>query len=86
MACYSANISMSIVGNLSPVLFLTFRSLYGISYTLLGLLVLINFVTQLLIDLMFSFFSHRFNIGKTVKLIPILAAVGFVLFAVLPLL
>lgn len=29
---------MSIVGNLSPVLFLTFCSLYGISYSLLGLL------------------------------------------------
>ena len=53
LACYIANISMSIVSNLSPVLFLTFHSLYGISYSLLGLLVLINFVTQLTIDLIF---------------------------------
>ena len=60
-ACYSANVTMSVVGNLSPVLFLTFRSLYGISFSLLGLLVLINFVTQLIIDLIFSFFSHKFN-------------------------
>ena len=50
-ACYSANMTMSAVGNISPVLFLTFRSLYGISYSLLGMLVLINFVTQLIIDL-----------------------------------
>ena len=69
-ACYSANVTMSVVGNLSPVLFLTFRSLYGISYTLLGLLVLINFTTQLIVDLIFSFFSHKFNIAKTVKSIP----------------
>ena len=47
LACYTTNVSMSVVGNLSPLLFLTFRSLYGISYSLLGLLVLINFVTQL---------------------------------------
>ena len=84
MACYSANISMSIVGNLSPVLFLTFRSLYGISYTLLGLLVLINFVTQLLIDLMFSFFSHKFNIPLAVKMTPALTLTGLIFFALSP--
>ena len=30
-ACYTANVTMSAVANLSPVLFLTFRTLYGIS-------------------------------------------------------
>lgn len=83
-ACYSANVTMSVVGNLSPVLFLTFRSLYGISYSLLGLLVLINFVTQLIIDLIFSFFSHKFNIPKTVKSIPLIAVVGFLVYAIWP--
>ncbi len=83
-ACYSSNITMSAVGNLSPVLFLTFRDLYGISYSLLGLLVLINFVTQLIIDLVFSFFSHKFNIPKTVKAIPVIAAVGLFIYALSP--
>lgn len=83
-ACYSANISMSVVGNLSPILFLTFRTLYGISYSLLGLLVLINFVTQLTIDLIFSFFSHKFNIPKTVKLTPILTVAGLLIYAIWP--
>lgn len=83
-ACYTANISMSVVSNLSPVLFLTFRSLYGISYSLLGLLVLINFVTQLVIDLIFSFFSHKFNIAKAVKFTPFLTAAGIIIYAVWP--
>lgn len=83
-ACYTANISMSVVGNLSPVLFLTFRSLYGISYSLLGLLVLINFVTQLIIDLIFSFFSHKFNISKAVKLAPYLTVAGLLIYALWP--
>ena len=85
-ACYSTNVTMSVVGNLSPLLFLTFRSLYGISYSKLGLLVLINFVTQLGIDLVFSFFSHRFNISKTVKAIPVIAVAGFGMYALLPVL
>lgn len=83
-ACYSANVTMAAVGNLSPLLFLTFRSLYGISFSLLGLLVLINFVTQLGIDLIFSFFSHKFNIRKTVKSIPAIAVVGFLVYALAP--
>lgn len=82
--CYAINVSMSVVANLSPLLFLTFRSLYGISYSLLGLLVLVNFCTQLSIDLIFSFFSHKFNVEKTVKRMPILTIAGLLLFALVP--
>lgn len=84
IACYSTNICMSVVGNLPPILFLTFRSMYGISYSLLGLLVVINFATQLTLDLIFSFFSHKFNIEKVVKFTPALTAIGLALFAAAP--
>ncbi len=83
-ACYTVNVSMSVVGNLSPVLFLTFHDLYGISYSLLGLLVLINFSTQLGIDLIFSFFSHKFNISKVVKFTPVLTVIGLSVYALWP--
>lgn len=85
-ACYTSNISMSAVACLSPVLFMTFRELYGISYSLLGLLVLINFLTQLGIDLMLSFFPHKFNIEKTVKFIPVLTSIGMLIYALWPML
>lgn len=85
-ACYSVNVSMSIVANLPPILFLTFRSLYGLSYSLVGTLVLINFLTQLSVDLVFSFFSHRFNIPKTVKLTPVLTLIGLLIYAASPIL
>lgn len=84
MGCYMTNISMSVVGNLTPLLFLTFHTKYGISYSLLGLLVLINFFTQLGVDLIFSFFSHKFNIGKTVKITPVITVIGLWAFAILP--
>ena len=85
-ACYTTNVTMSIVGNLPPLLFLTFRSMYGLSYSLLGALVLINFCTQLTVDLIFSFFSHKFNIPLTVKLTPAFSLVGFLLYALAPVL
>ncbi len=84
LACYTTNVSMSVVGNLSPLLFLTFHDLYGISYSLLGTLVLINFFTQLTIDLIFSFFSHRFNIPLSVKITPALTVIGLLVYAVWP--
>ena len=86
LACYSGNVSMAIIGNLSPLLFLTFLELYDISYSLLGALVVINFSTQLLVDLIFSFFSHRFNIPLTVKLTPVLTILGLIIYAAAPIL
>ena len=83
-ACYTTNLSMSVVANLSPVLFLTFHQLYGISFTLLGLLVLVNFFTQLTVDLLLSFFSHKFNIPLAVKLTPVLCAAGLLVYALWP--
>jgi len=83
-ACYVNNISMAVIGNFPPLLFLTFRDLYGISYSLLGLLVLVNFFTQLTVDLIFSFFSHKFNIPKTVKLTPVLTLAGLLIYALWP--
>ena len=83
-ACYTSNMSMSVVANLSPLLFLTFRTMYGISFSLLGLLVLINYFTQLTIDLVFSFFSHKFNMRKTIILMPALSVVGLIIYALWP--
>ena len=86
LACYASNITGMAIGNLPPLLFITFRELYGISYALLGTLVLINFSTQLLADLIFSFFSHKFNIKLTLRLMPLLTMAGLLLYALAPVL
>lgn len=83
-ACYSVNVSMAVVSSLSALLFVTFREIYGISYTLLGLLVVMNFSTQLSIDLIFSFFSKHFNIHKTVRMTPLITVIGLLIYSVMP--
>ncbi len=85
-ACYTTSLTTSVTLNLPPVLFITFHTLYGISYGQLGLLVLINFFTQLILDLLFSFFSHKFDIPRTVRRTPMLAAAGLLVYAAAPLL
>jgi len=82
--CYATSASMSVISNLAPILFLGFRDLYDISYSLLGLLVLVNFSTQLLVDLWLSFFSHKINMHLTVRLTPVITLIGFLVFAAAP--
>ena len=79
-ACYFNYPSMAAVFSLPPMLFLTFREMYGISYTLLGTLVLVNFCTQLTVDLIFSFFTKYFNIQKTVCFTPLICTAGFLIY------
>ncbi len=83
-ACYFTYIATSAVFSLPPVLFAVFRDMYNISYTLLGTLVLVNFCTQLGIDLIFSFFSKYFNIHKTFRTMPIITALGLCVYAIIP--
>ena len=82
---YYLNLAMTAVFCLPPLLFATFRDMYGISYTLLGTLVLINFCTQLGVDLLFSFFSTHFDLHKTVKLMPLVTTAGLIIYALVPL-
>ncbi len=84
LGCYFSSLSMSVSANLPPILFLTFRSLYEISYSLLGFLIAVNFVTQLAVDLIFSFFSHKFDIPKVVKAMPVITVAGLLIYAMVP--
>lgn len=83
-ACYFAYLAMSSIFSLPPLLFNTFRATYGISYTLLGTLVLINFCTQLTVDLIFTFFTKFFNPHKTVRIMPCLTTLGLLIYAAVP--
>lgn len=83
-ACYYSYLSMSSVFCLPPLLFMTFQDMYGISYTLLGTLVLVNFCTQLTVDLIFSFFPRIFNIRKTVIAMPLITSAGMLIYSIVP--
>ena len=83
-ACYSAYFTMSSIFSLPPLLFATLQDMYGISYTLLGTLVLTNFCTQLTVDLIFTFFTKYFNVKKVVRIMPIITSAGLLVYAIFP--
>ena len=84
LACYSAYITMASAFALPPLLFVTFHESYGVSYTLLGTLVLVNFCTQLGIDLLFTFFSRYFNPKLMVRVMPFVTSLGLAIYAFAP--
>ena len=83
-ACYSAYFTMSSVFCLPPLLFVTFHEMYGISWTLLGTLVLTNFCTQLAVDLIFTLFSKRFNTKLVIRIMPLITSLGLLTYAIFP--
>ena len=86
LACFSSYFTMSSVFSLPPLLFMTFHGLYGISYTLLGTLVLTNFCTQLTVDLIFTLFTKHFNVKKVIRIMPLITSLGLLIYALVPML
>ncbi len=84
LACYTAYFTMSSVFSLPPLLFASLQDMYGISYTLLGTLVLTNFCTQLIVDLIFTAFSKHFNVKKVVRIMPLITSAGLLIYALSP--
>ena len=68
------------------ILFIPLMTLYGLTYVHLGLLVGINFTTQVLVDIIASRLVDRFGFRVFVLPADLLAVVGLVLFALSPVL
>ena len=85
-ACYMGNFTQAIVVNLTPVLFIPLREHFGFSYGQFGTLVLLNFLTQLACDLLFSKAVDRHGFRPFVVSAHALVVLGFALFAATPLL
>ena len=82
--CYYTYLATASAFSLPPILFMTFHDVYDISYTLLGTLVLVNFCTQMIVDLILTFFSRHFNIRNTVCTMPLLTSLGLAIYALVP--
>lgn len=83
-ACYIGFITQAIVNNFVPLLFLTFHNSYGISLERIGLLVTVNFGTQLLIDLLSAKFADRLGYRRLIVAAHLFAAAGLIGLALLP--
>lgn len=83
-ACYLGFISQAIVNNLAPLCFVIFQNKFSISYALIGQLVLINFGTQLVTDILAMKFVDRIGHRRIMVGAHVCIVLGMMLLGVLP--
>ena len=83
-ACYNGYITQAICINLAPLLYLTFQRQFALSVAQVGLLVAVNFATQIMVDLLASHYANRLNLRVMAILAHVFAAGGLVGLALFP--
>ena len=84
-ACCFANFFQA-VGSCFAILYVPLRGLYGLSFTDFGILVSLNFITQVASDVLFSKPAEKYGFRPFAVAAPLVSAAGLGLFAAAPLL
>nr|MBQ8244832.1 MFS transporter [Oscillospiraceae bacterium] len=84
IACYLGFVTQAISANFAPLLFLTFKSAYGITLEKIAMIPLVFYFTQLLVDLAATKFADKIGYRACVLASQVLSAAGIVLMAFLP--
>lgn len=83
-ACNIGYVTQAIVNNFAPLLFLTFRSEFGISIAETSALVMLNFVTQMVVAFLSAKIADRISYRRTLVGGGFCSALGLFLLAFLP--
>ncbi|MBE6694450.1 MAG: MFS transporter [Ruminococcaceae bacterium] len=84
VACYLGFITQAISANFAPLLFLTFKDTYGISFEMIALVPMVFYLTQLLVDLGATKFADVIGYRTCVVASQVVSAAGLILMAFLP--
>ena len=82
--CYLGMFIQALVINLTPLLFIPLKDQLGLTYEQVGRLVLINFLTQMVVDLICSGLVDRINVKPLTVAANLLAGAGLWIFALAP--
>ena len=84
VACYLGFVTQAISANFAPLLFLTFKSTYGITLEKIAMIPLVFYLAQLLIDLAATKFADKIGYRTCVVASQVLSAVGLISMTFLP--
>lgn len=83
-ACFVSAVVQAIIVNFAPLLFITFQNSYHIPITQITWLITVNFLVQLSVDFLSTFFVDKVGYRVCTVLAQFLAALGMIFLAVLP--
>lgn len=84
IACYTGYFVQAIINNLAPIFYVIFQNQFHISYTKISWLIMINFVTQFVVDFSSVKLIQKLGYRKSVVSAHVFSAVGLVCLGVLP--
>lgn len=84
VACYLGFVTQAISANFTPLLFLTFKSTYGITLEKIAMIPMVFYFAQLLIDLAATKFADKIGYRTCVVVSQVLSAAGLISMAFLP--
>ena len=77
-ACYLGYVTQAINNNLAPLLFIVFQNQFGLSTEMLGRLILLNFTTQIVADLVAVRYVDRIGYRRSALIAHLLSALGLI--------
>lgn len=83
-ACFIGYIVQAVVNSFVPLLFVTFQKTYGIPLSQITLLITVNFVVQLLVDLLSAGFVDKIGYRASMVIAHIFAAAGLGMLTFMP--
>lgn len=84
IACYTGYFVQAIINNLAPLFYVIFQDEFGINYTKISWLIMINFVTQLVVDILSVKVIAKLGYRASIVLAHVFSAVGLFLLGNLP--
>ena len=83
-ACYLGFVTQAISANFTPLLFLTFKGTYGISFEKLALIPLTFYLTQFIVDIAAAKYADKIGYKFCVIASQVLSSAGLILLTILP--
>lgn len=83
-ACFIGYVVQAVVNNFVPLLFVTFQKTYQISLSKITFLITINFLIQLLVDMLSAGFVDKIGYRASIILAHVCAAAGLLSLTILP--
>lgn len=84
IACYTGYFVQAIINNLAPLFYVIFQEEFGINYTKISWLIMLNFITQLFVDIASVKVIAKLGYRTSIVLAHVCSAVGLLLLGNLP--
>lgn len=84
VACYTGYFVQAIINNLASLFYVIFQNEFGLSYSKISVLILINFVSQIVVDFSSVKIIKKLGYRTSIIFAHIFAATGLVLLGILP--